>query len=99
MLERVKIHQSSAMPFMLWAISEAANECGLSDRVVLYSIEDGVHSRKSLHRFGLAVDFDILNQTDEEMSRLNKSVRSKLNRHFDVINEGNHGHVEYDPKY
>ncbi len=61
---------------------------------------DGKHGRRSHHRFGLAIDFDFDeglhdSHIGEDMAA---DLRDCLGPDYDVIFEGNHFHIEYDPK-
>ena len=77
-----------------WAIfiSLGANE------FVLTSVNDGIHSRKSLHRFGYAVDIRIWVLTEAKRVMAAKKIADALGKHFDVVLEPDHLHIEYDPK-
>jgi len=56
------------------------------------SIRDGNHSDGSLHYDGLA--FDIRPNTRISVS----SIKEALGKGWDVVDESNHIHCEYDPK-
>jgi hypothetical protein len=60
--------------------------------VFVTSIRDSLHSMGSLHLIGDAWDQrPLINVSVEE-------VRTRLGQHFDVVDEGDHWHIEYDPK-
>ena len=63
---------------------------------VITSITDGVHSETSLHYAGCAFDCRIYDDMDNDV--LVKEIKSKLNIDYDVIFEGNHIHVEWQPR-
>ncbi|MFH2057789.1 MAG: hypothetical protein ABIJ59_02685 [Pseudomonadota bacterium] len=56
---------------------------------------DGLHGLGSLHYEGLAFDF---RYPKKEISDFISKIRSAAGPGFDVIAEGNHIHVEWDPK-
>lgn len=61
----------------------------------LTSVTDGAHMPNSLHNAGLAADFRL---PDGELDGLGKEVRAGLGRDWDVLIEGDHMHIEYDPR-
>ena len=63
--------------------------------VVTCGIE-GLHSDASLHPQGKALDFRIWGVKD--VDALRDEIKAELGKDYDVINEGTHIHVEYDPK-
>ena len=66
------------------------------------SVTDGDHKPGSLHHIGCAVDLRLppINATTEPlvMQRFVSDLREVLGVEFDVVLEGDHIHVEYDPK-
>ena len=84
------------------AVVESAFEL-VGKPMVVTSINDGKHGRKSLHPKGFAVDFRTKHITDYEWDN---TVFPYIDKHlpdeFDCILESNglpneHGHLEYDP--
>ena len=63
---------------------------------VITSLLDGKHSERSLHYTGCAFDCRIYGE-DVTASIVN-DLRHKLNHHYDVVLEGNHIHVEFQPR-
>ena len=65
---------------------------------------EGKHSRSSRHYSGLAFDLGTKNpQTHEQwpeaiIESMLSAMKKALGADFDVIYEGHHFHVEYDPK-
>jgi len=57
---------------------------------------DGSHGEKSLHFQGRALDFRV-NDWKSTVEIL-AQIRKELGPDYDVIFEGNHVHIEYDPK-
>lgn len=59
--------------------------------VFVTSIRDSNHSLGSLHYDGNAVDIRPLNKTPIS------DIRIKLGIDFDIVDEHNHWHIEFDP--
>ena len=55
------------------------------------SLRDGNHSMGSLHYDGLAFDFRKGNRSLDQ-------IRGALSKDWDLVDEDNHIHAEYDPK-
>jgi len=70
----------------------------LGSDVVITSGCEGTHSAKSLHYKGLALDFRTRNLTQGEIVEVTDALRADLGDDYDVVFEGDHFHVEYDPK-
>jgi hypothetical protein len=63
------------------------------------SLTEGEHSEHSLHYKGLAFDMRTRDFTVEQLESVFNHVKQKLNPiGYDVVKEGDHIHVEYDPK-
>lgn len=67
-----------------------------SREVVVTSGEDGEHMEKSLHYLGLAVD--VRRPDDAMVPFIMRGLREALGPDFDVVDERNHIHIEYDPR-
>ena len=65
--------------------------------VLVTSKREGTHSPGSLHYIGCAIDTRYP-KSCEDRQELAQRIRSALGKDFDVVVEGNHLHVEYDPK-
>lgn len=63
--------------------------------LVVTSARDGLHSAGSLHYYGYAVDFRVWG-LEHMLNELCEKLQAYLGGDYDVINEGNHVHVEYD---
>jgi len=61
------------------------------------SKRDGVHSSGSLHYIGRAIDTRYPKACLDRQVFAN-TLRIALGQDFDVVPEGNHIHIEYDPK-
>ena len=62
--------------------------------LVITSTYEGNHSEGSLHYANLAVDI----QRAKNGNTLRKELSLNLGRHYDVVLEPTHIHIEYDPK-
>lgn len=64
-------------------------------RALVTSLLDGKHMRNSLHYVGAAVDFTL----DTVLDRMVwvHGLSERLGPNYDVIDGGNHVHVEYQP--
>lgn len=58
------------------------------------SCTDGVHKERSLHYVGRAVDLRLPTAAKERMV---EQLAGRLGDEYDVVLEGDHIHVEYDP--
>lgn len=68
---------------------------------VVTSLRDGVHMPKSFHtRDGIcrAVDFRINHLPEELAANVTTTIALRLTDDYDVVQERDHIHVEYDPK-
>jgi hypothetical protein len=67
--------------------------------VFITSTYEGNHSKGSLHYSNDAYDF---NTIDIDMHKIDQMVldgiRIQLGQDFDIVDEANHIHIEYDPK-
>lgn len=68
--------------------------------LVITSGNDGRHSVNSKHYVGNALDFRTNNLGDPglEGPLIANELNAALGRDYDVLFEGDHIHVEYDPK-
>lgn len=73
----------------------------LGGELVVTSINDGKHSRTSLHYTGAAADLRTRDFSDDIKQTAAWNLRSALgdNPDFDVVVEEDHIHLEYQPKY
>lgn len=65
---------------------------------ILTSVIDGTHSRGSLHYSGGAFDLRRRHIQEDDIQPLFISLKEALGADFDVILEGTHFHIEYQPK-
>ena len=83
-------------PELLLALLIISDLCRVQGLIaVVTSILDGLHMRNSLHYTGAAVDFQIDLTADHEPWVA--ELRERLGLAYDVIDEGDHIHVEYQP--
>lgn len=66
--------------------------------LVVTSIDDSVHGKNSLHPFGQAADLRTRNLKPEQIPAVQKAIADRLTSDFDFVFEGDHFHIEYDPK-
>jgi hypothetical protein len=64
---------------------------------VITSAHDGEHSPGSLHDDGLAIDLRVWGFSDAQAKRATAEIQSRLGERWDVVYEGTHIHIEYDP--
>lgn len=65
-----------------------------NDEMVVTSTYEGRHMSGSLHYANLAIDIRLAGVSADFVN----SLKKKLGRDYDIINESNHIHIEYDPK-
>lgn len=59
---------------------------------------DGTHMAQSKHYLGLAEDYRTRGIPADTLARMIDEARRSLGSDYDVVNEDDHLHVEYDPK-
>lgn len=69
------------------------------EELVITSVNDGRHSKSSLHYAGLAVDLRTRYFDAEEVPTIAEDIRSRLGIDYDVVVEKDHIHLEFNPKY
>ncbi len=65
---------------------------------VITSAFDGTHKENSKHYTGNAIDIRCRMFTSEEKQMVTNEIRNALGGEFDVVNEIDHIHIEFDPK-
>ena len=60
---------------------------------------DSKHNGPSLHYVGYAVDLRTNTLTEEQRKHARDELADALGRDFDVVLEGNHMHIEFQPKH
>jgi uncharacterized protein YcbK (DUF882 family) len=66
--------------------------------LTITSGSDGQHSAKSLHYKGLALDIRTRNVPPSQLPKIERDIKQALGKDYDVVYEGDHFHIEYDPK-
>ena len=88
----------TARPEALEAIQKCAEVCYENGALfAITSITDGEHGRKSLHRYGLAFDVRSRDWDPDQKRLLLGEFQAVLGDGYDVVDEADHTHVEYDP--
>jgi len=59
---------------------------------------DGVHGKGSLHPKGKALDFRTNDWPQGKAEWITAEIIKALGKQYDVVYEGDHLHVEFDPK-
>ncbi|MFZ1991549.1 MAG: RHS repeat-associated core domain-containing protein, partial [Alphaproteobacteria bacterium] len=77
------------------SVDRVFNDIARRDATVTYTT-NGTHSEGSLHYSGDAVDLRTRDLTPRQTAQTTRALRNDLGPNYDVINEGNHIHVEYD---
>lgn len=65
---------------------------------VLTEGSGGKHGRASLHYVGNAIDIRTRNVPASAVEGIAEDIRNALGEQYDVIVEGTHLHIEYQPK-
>ena len=84
-------------PQMAIAYTIACKVYGQYDCVIT-SGSDGKHGPNSLHYDGKALDLRTNNLPPQAVQSIVDRLKEALGAQFDVVLEGTHLHVEYDPK-
>jgi hypothetical protein len=66
--------------------------------LVITSVTNGKHMKDSLHYKGYAFDCRTNNVSVPTQNLILAEAKKILDGEFDVLNEGDHIHIEYDPK-
>ncbi len=86
-------------PEIALAVAEAREIYrGMGVEIVITSLLDGKHSKKSLHYKGLAVDLRTRHLSPSDRALVMARLREALGDEYDVVLESDHLHVEFDPK-
>ena len=68
------------------------------EELVITSTFEGNHSPSSLHYAHLAIDCRLLKFNQGQNKSLVRKLKKELGKDYDIILEGTHIHIEYDPK-
>lgn len=66
--------------------------------IVITSVNDGRHSRTSLHYSGNAVDLRTRELPEVKAQEVGEEIRNSLTSEYDVVVETDHIHIEFQPK-
>lgn len=83
---------SRALPLIV----SAHRDIGIRDPIIT-SGSEGEHQPGSLHYVGKAIDLRTRDLNSYQIVQLIGSLRAWLGEDYDVLDEGDHIHVEYDP--
>lgn len=72
--------------------------CGTNYTMTITSGNDGVHMKKSKHYENNAIDIRTRDMENWQKLIVQEKIAKELGRHYDVILEETHLHIEYDPK-
>jgi len=70
----------------------------LEYELTITSCRDGSHKQGSKHYSGNAVDVRVWGIPERHRESVCCALRMQLRSNYDVVYEGNHIHIEYDPK-
>lgn len=85
-------------PELLLALMILSDLCSWSGTIVIVThILDGIHMRNSLHYTGAAVDF--VTAIDVDRAIWIEELRDRLGVSYDVVDEVDHVHIEYQPHF
>ena len=79
-------------------IADALSKKISGQEIVVTSMLDGVHSKNSLHYGGNAFDLRVWIYNQDQINDMVVNLKSNLGKDYDTVFEGDHIHVEYDPK-
>ena len=65
---------------------------------VITSCSDGTHGPNSLHYVGMALDIRTRHLRPDQVHPVYVAIKQALGEQFDVVLEGTHIHIEFDPK-
>ena len=83
--------------FAMNVADQVAKEHG-QELVITSGSEAIKHSITSLHFSGDAFDMRTRFWSASEVKQVRDEIAARLGRHFDVVIEGDHIHIEYQPK-
>ncbi|WP_159521759.1 hypothetical protein [Sunxiuqinia indica] len=69
------------------------------EEVVITSGVDGKHSLTSLHYSGNAIDIRTRFFSKAEAQQVRSEIKERLGIDYDVIQEADHIHIEFQPRY
>lgn len=101
LLKDHSVDVGSVAPGVLDKVVQAARpsyaQRDVLESFVVTSAHDGTHSDDSLHDDGLAIDFRVWGFTDPQREAAATEIQRRLGKRWDVVDEVDHLHIEYDP--
>lgn len=94
------VNPMGLQPELLFAIMVARDVyLNRGYELIITSLNDATHSATSLHYSGNAVDLRTTTMSpNEDWNEVARQIRNRLNKHYDVLNEHNHIHIEFQPR-
>lgn len=88
-------------PQMIIAAISANDFCNTVAKVdcVITSALDAKHSDTSLHFAGFALDIRTREMSETMQNMFRNAMEQSLGTQYDVLLEGDHLHIEFQPKY
>ncbi len=96
--DSVRIDALQPAIYLVLRIAEDVYERHGVDDMVITSGRDGHHSLTSLHEAGAAVDLRTHNVPEDKRRAIADSIKHRLGLDFDVLFEGDHIHIELQPR-
>lgn len=99
-LKSEKVNLNNVHHAIFYAIAKAHEvytDLGVYD-LVITSARDSKHGDNSLHPDGKAIDIKTKTLPEEHRQKSADMIQEILGDDFDVVFEGDHTHIEFDPK-
>ena len=93
------VEWSSDVHPSLWfarAVLDTVTQATVGRPAIITSVEDGLHSKNSLHYEGRAIDLRTRDLSAEQIAAYAAELREALGMGWDVIVEKTHIHIEWD---
>jgi hypothetical protein len=97
----IKFKSAVKCPKVVILVAAAANahrELDLPGDMWVTSLNDSVHMRGSKHYEDEAADLRTRDLTQAQVTAWAKVIKRRLGRDYQVIDEGDHLHLEFDPQ-
>jgi hypothetical protein len=83
---------------LAYSIASSIYSMKAGARCVITSCSDGKHGPNSLHYKGMALDLRTNSLRPDQVHPVYLTLKEALGNQFDVVLEGDHIHLEFDPK-